>query len=277
MDDYLDAMQAWRPAASMATPAALRLLAAHAEARGVTLTLAGAARGVHDRRAALPAPAGTDRTGLRRAGGERIRQPRHRLHRARDAGRADAADERKPSSSRCWTRLGQPVARGEAGRGRDDRPVLRQAQPFIRYRTGDMVRLSARAGRGGPWPACASPRWRAARPISSSQADGTHHACAGRDLCAAGRARASRSSSASSMRCRSQWRCMIVPGAGWNETAPANAVVDGCALAWAKRCKVDVARRGRDSRRSLRQAPLCGEPRAPCRDAEAGVPPEFTP
>ncbi len=68
------------------------------------LQLAAAARGLHHRRAAVSASARTHRTGLRRAGGERVRQPRHRLHRPRGAGRADAADERKPSSSKCWTR-----------------------------------------------------------------------------------------------------------------------------------------------------------------------------
>ena len=36
-----------------------------------------------------------DRAGIRRPGGQRIRQPRHRLHRARNAARADVADERE--------------------------------------------------------------------------------------------------------------------------------------------------------------------------------------
>jgi hypothetical protein len=52
---------------------------------GVVAKLARAARRLHHRRAALSASARTHRPRLRRAGRQRIRQPRHRLHRPRGA------------------------------------------------------------------------------------------------------------------------------------------------------------------------------------------------
>ncbi len=51
-------------------------------------SVARTARGLHDRRAALSASAHADRAGVRRPGRQRIRQPRHRIHRARDAAAA---------------------------------------------------------------------------------------------------------------------------------------------------------------------------------------------
>ena len=96
MDDYLDALQAWQPKCLYGYASSMALLAAHAEARQRTLRLPQLRVVCTTGEPLYPHQRETHRPGLRRAGGERIRQPRHRLYRARGARRADAADERKP-------------------------------------------------------------------------------------------------------------------------------------------------------------------------------------
>ena len=61
------------------------LLAARARERELRLQLPELRRGLHDGRAPLPPSAHTDRAGVRRSRRQRIRQPRHRLHRPRIA------------------------------------------------------------------------------------------------------------------------------------------------------------------------------------------------
>ena len=68
MDDYLAAIQAWNPKAIYGYASSLALLAAHAECARHPPQAARIARGEHHWRAAVSAPARTDRTRVRRAG-----------------------------------------------------------------------------------------------------------------------------------------------------------------------------------------------------------------
>ena len=108
MDEYAAALRAFRPKCVYGYASSVALLAAHVRRPRPAVRAAGPPRRLHHRRAALPAPAQTHRGGVRRPRRERVREPRHRLHRARDPGRRHAAHER------------EHPARG-AGRGRKPR------------------------------------------------------------------------------------------------------------------------------------------------------------
>ena len=82
MDEYLDALQAWQPMCLYGYASSVALLAAHAEARQRKLHLPTLRVVCTTGEPLYPAPARTHCAGIRCAGGERIRQPRHRFHRA---------------------------------------------------------------------------------------------------------------------------------------------------------------------------------------------------
>ena len=75
IDQYLDAIQAFRPKCVYGYASSVALMAARARERRLALQFAGIARRLHDRRAALSASAETDRRCLRRSGRQRVRQP----------------------------------------------------------------------------------------------------------------------------------------------------------------------------------------------------------
>jgi phenylacetate-CoA ligase len=147
MDAYLGALQAWNPLAIYGYASSLALLAAHAEARGITLK--------------LPALRVVSATGEPLFPHQRERVERvfgvavSVEYGARDAGLMALESPDGVLLQMSETHLievldaaGQPVADGVEGEAVIT-SLVSEAQPFIRYRTGDVVRRSARRDPGG--------------------------------------------------------------------------------------------------------------------------------
>ena len=144
MDDYLEAIQAWSPKAIYGYASSLALLAAHAEARGI--------------RPRLPALRVVSTTGEplfphQRELIERVFWvPVSVEYGARDAGLMALQSPDGALLQMSETHLievldaaGNPAEEGEAV----ITSLVSAAQPFIRYRTGDVVRRSGRTDPGG--------------------------------------------------------------------------------------------------------------------------------
>ncbi|MBT9566861.1 MAG: phenylacetate--CoA ligase family protein [Thiobacillus sp.] len=144
MDEYLVAIQAWNPKAIYGYASSLALLAAHAEANGI--------------RPRLPALRVVNATGeplftYQRELIERVfRTPVAVEYGARDAGLMALQAPDGSLLQMDETHLievldaaGNPVDEGEAV----ITSLVSEAQPFIRYRTGDVVRRAGRSDPGG--------------------------------------------------------------------------------------------------------------------------------
>lgn len=144
MDDYLVAIQAWNPKAIYGYASSLALLAAHAESRGI--------------RPRLPALRVVSSTGEplfphQRELIERLfGVPVSVEYGARDAGLMALESPDGVLLQMSETHLveildaaGNPVDEGEAV----ITSLVSEAQPFIRYRTGDVVRRSGKPDPGG--------------------------------------------------------------------------------------------------------------------------------
>jgi phenylacetate-CoA ligase len=144
MDDYLAAIQAWNPKAIYGYASSLALLAAHTESRGI--------------RPRLPALRVVSTTGeplfphqrelIERVFGALVSVE----YGARDAGLMALQSPDGTLLQMSETHLievlddaGNPVEEGEAV----ITSLVSKAQPFIRYRTGDMVRRSGKPDPGG--------------------------------------------------------------------------------------------------------------------------------
>ena len=144
MDDYLQAVQEWNPKAIYGYASSLTLFAAHAEARGIKLKLpalrvvsaTGEPLFPHQRERVervFGAPVSVE-YGARDAGLMALESPDHVLLQMSETHIIEVLDE-----------AGQPVEEGEAV----ITSLVSEAQPFIRYRTGDVVKRSAQADPGG--------------------------------------------------------------------------------------------------------------------------------
>ena len=144
MDDYLQAVQEWDPKAIYGYASSLALFAAHAEARGIKLKLpalrvvsaTGEPLFPHQREQVervFGAPVSVE-YGARDAGLMALESPDHVLLQMSETHIIEVLDE-----------AGHPVEEGEAV----ITSLVSEAQPFIRYRTGDVVRRSGRVDPGG--------------------------------------------------------------------------------------------------------------------------------
>lgn len=147
MDDYLAALKTWQPKCLYGYASSVALLAAHAEARGI--------------RAGWPALRVVCTTGeplyphQRELISHVFRVPVANEFGSRDIGftahEAPGGQMLLLSESHIVEALdeaGQPVAPGEVGEAVVT-GLTSAAQPFIRYRTGDVLRLSVDAAAGG--------------------------------------------------------------------------------------------------------------------------------
>jgi phenylacetate-CoA ligase len=147
MDEYLRAIEAWQPKCIYGYASSIALLAAHGESRGVRLK--------------LPELKVICTTGeplyphQRELIGRFFGRPVANEFGSRDIGftahEALGGQLLLMSESHILEVLdasGRPVALGESGEAVIT-GLNSEAQPFIRYRTGDMVRLSARPDAGG--------------------------------------------------------------------------------------------------------------------------------
>jgi phenylacetate-CoA ligase len=144
MDDYLVAIQSWNPKAIYGYASSLALLAAHAEARGIQPKL-GALRVVsttgeplfpHQRELIeriFGVPVSVE-YGARDAGLMALESPDGVLLQTSETHIIEVLDA-----------AGNPAEEGEAV----ITSLVSEAQPFIRYRTGDVVKRSGRADPGG--------------------------------------------------------------------------------------------------------------------------------
>jgi len=144
MDDYIAAMQSWNPKAIYGYASSLALLAAHVEARGTKLHLPGLrvvnATGEplfpHQRELierVYGAPTASE-YGARDAGLMALQSPDGVLLQMNETHVIEVLDE-----------AGNAVDEGEAV----ITSLVSEAQPFIRYRTGDQVRRSTQRDPGG--------------------------------------------------------------------------------------------------------------------------------
>jgi phenylacetate-CoA ligase len=147
MDDYLDALQAWQPRCVYGYASSVALLAAHAEARQRTLRLpqlrvvctTGEPLYPHQRGLigrVFGAPVANE-FGSRDIGFTAHEAPGGQMLLMSESHIVEVLDA-----------AGQPVAPGEAGEAVIT-GLTSAAQPFIRYRTGDVLRLSAEPAAGG--------------------------------------------------------------------------------------------------------------------------------
>ena len=144
MDDYLEAMRAWNPQAIYGYASSLALLAAHAEARGVkprfpalrVVSSTGEPLFPHQRELierVFGVPVSVE-YGARDAGLMALQSPDGTLLQMSETHLVEVLDA-----------AGNPVEEGEAV----ITSLVSAAQPFIRYRTGDVVRRSGRTDPGG--------------------------------------------------------------------------------------------------------------------------------
>lgn len=147
MDGYLDALQAWQPRCVYGYASSVALLAAHAEARQRPLRMPGL-RVVcttgeplypHQRELiarVFGAPVANE-FGSRDIGFTAHEAPGGQMLLMSESHLVEVLDA-----------AGQPVAPGEAGEAVIT-GLTSAAQPFIRYRTGDVLRVSAEPAAGG--------------------------------------------------------------------------------------------------------------------------------
>ena len=144
MDDYLAAVQVWNPKAIYGYASSLALFAAHAEARGVRPTLpalrvvstTGEPLFPHQRELlerVFGVPVSVE-YGARDAGLMALQSPDGALLQMSETHLIEVLDD-----------AGNPVEEGEAV----ITSLVSEAQPFIRYRTGDVVRRTDRTDPGG--------------------------------------------------------------------------------------------------------------------------------
>ncbi len=147
MDDYLDALQTWQPRCLYGYASSVALLAAHAEARQRKLRLSdlrvvcttGEPLYPHQRELiarAFGAPVANE-FGSRDIGFTAHEAPGGQMLLMSESHIIEVLDE-----------AGQPVAPGETGEAVIT-GLASAAQPFIRYRTGDVLRLSSEPASGG--------------------------------------------------------------------------------------------------------------------------------
>ena len=144
MDDYLDAIAGWNPRAIYGYASSLALLAAHAEARGLkprlpalrVVATTGEPLFPHQRELierVFGVPAAVE-YGARDAGLMALESPDGVLLQMSETHIIEVLDE-----------AGNPASEGEAV----ITGLVSEAQPFIRYRTGDVVRMGTQADPGG--------------------------------------------------------------------------------------------------------------------------------
>lgn len=144
MDDYLEAMRTWNPKAIYGYASSLALLAAHAEARGMrprltalrVVSATGEPLFPHQREL-IERVFGVSVSveyGARDAGLMALQSPDGTLLQMSETHLIEVLDE-----------AGNPVEEGEAV----ITSLVSEAQPFIRYRTGDVVRRSVKTDPGG--------------------------------------------------------------------------------------------------------------------------------
>jgi len=147
MDHYLDALQAWQPKCLYGYASSVALLAAHAEARQRTLCLpqlrmvctTGEPLYPHQRELIariFGAPVANE-FGSRDIGFTAHEAPGGQMLLMSESHIVEVLDQ-----------AGRPVAPGEAGEAVIT-GLTSAAQPFIRYRTGDVLRLSSEPPAGG--------------------------------------------------------------------------------------------------------------------------------
>lgn len=147
MDDYLDALQAWQPKCLYGYASSVALLAAHADARGTKLRLpalrvvctTGEPLYPHQREliARVFGVPVANEFGSRDIGFTAHEAPGGQMLLMSESHVVEVLDD-----------AGQPVAPGEAGEAVIT-GLTSDAQPFIRYRTGDVLRLAPEAASGG--------------------------------------------------------------------------------------------------------------------------------
>ena len=144
MDDYLTSLHAWNPKAVYGYASSLALLAAHAESRGMRPKLSalrvvnatGEPLFPHQRELierVFGVPVSIE-YGARDAGLMALQSPDGTLLQMSETHLIEVLDD-----------AGNPVEEGEAV----ITSLVSEAQPFIRYRTGDVVRRSGKADPGG--------------------------------------------------------------------------------------------------------------------------------
>ena len=144
MDDYLAAIRDWNPKAIYGYASSLALLAAHAESRGARLkwpalrvvNATGEPLFPHQRELierVFGVPVSVE-YGARDAGLMALQSPDGTLLQMSETHLIEVLDE-----------AGNPVEEGEAV----ITSLVSEAQPFIRYRTGDVVRRAGKADPGG--------------------------------------------------------------------------------------------------------------------------------
>jgi phenylacetate-CoA ligase len=144
MDDYLAAIQAWNPKAIYGYASSLALLAAHADARGIrpklpalrVVSTTGEPLFPHQRELIerVFGVAVSVEYGARDAGLLALQSPDGALLQMSETHLVEVLDD-----------AGNPAEEGEAV----ITSLVSDAQPFIRYRTGDVVRRSGTADPGG--------------------------------------------------------------------------------------------------------------------------------
>lgn len=144
MDDYLEAIQTWNPKAIYGYASSLALLAAHAESRGIrprlpalrVVSSTGEPLFLHQRELieqVFGVPVSVE-YGARDAGLMALESPDGVLLQMSETHLVEILDT-----------VGNPVDEGEAV----ITSLVSEAQPFIRYRTGDIVRRSGKPDPGG--------------------------------------------------------------------------------------------------------------------------------
>lgn len=144
MDEYLAAIQAWQPRAIYGYASSLALLCAHAEARNIKLRIpvlrvvsaTGEPLFPHQRELierVMRVPVSIE-YGARDAGLMALESPEHALLQMSETHIIEVLDA-----------AGNPAAEGEAV----ITSLVSEAQAFIRYRTGDVVRRSNKTDLGG--------------------------------------------------------------------------------------------------------------------------------
>ena len=144
MDDYISAIRTWRPNAIYGYASSLALLAAHAEARGASLkctalrvvSTTGEPLFPHQRELisrVFDAPISVE-YGARDAGLIALQSPEGQMLQVSETHIVEVLD-----AHGCAADIGEAVITC----------LTSEAQPFIRYRTGDVVRRSGGLARGG--------------------------------------------------------------------------------------------------------------------------------